>query len=99
MFSCRNKKNISTSLLKKITFSGALSALSHCFDHLFVFWQLEFNKAETCKEVCVKKYTFGDKDSIQKLTFLKKSLGLNYHQHWYVYSTWAKPCENMSLDI
>lgn len=62
-------------------------------------YKLEFLKTENCKQVCEKKYTAKDKDSTQKLTFLKKGLGLNYHQHWILDNmpvTWCYQVEGQT---
>lgn len=47
-------------------------------------YKLEFLRPVGCQQVCEKKYAPNDKDSTQKLTFLKKGIGLNYHQHWII---------------
>lgn len=47
-------------------------------------YKLKFKKDITCAKVCEKKYVPGDKDSTQKLNFMRKSIELNYNQHWIV---------------
>lgn len=62
-------------------------------------YKLEFGKPETCQEVCVKKYAPKDKDAGNKLTFLRKSIGLNYHQHWIMDNmpvTWCYQVEGQT---
>jgi len=47
-------------------------------------YKLSFLKNESCKKVCKKTYTFGDKDADAKLNLLKKGMLLNYQQNWII---------------
>uniref|UniRef100_A0A0B7BD17 Transmembrane 9 superfamily member n=1 Tax=Arion vulgaris TaxID=1028688 RepID=A0A0B7BD17_9EUPU len=47
-------------------------------------YELAFARNEACKTVCEKTYKTGDKSSLEKLTFLKRGVSLNYQHHWIV---------------
>ncbi|XP_017785554.1 PREDICTED: transmembrane 9 superfamily member 2 [Nicrophorus vespilloides] len=46
-------------------------------------YKIEFMKNETCKVLCKKSYTNKHEDN-QKLSILRKAIGLNYKHHWIV---------------
>ena len=41
-------------------------------------------KEETCKTACKKSYKGSDDKDVKKLRSIKKSILLNYQQHWIV---------------
>ncbi|XP_052784678.1 transmembrane 9 superfamily member 2-like [Mya arenaria] len=45
---------------------------------------LEFKKNVECASICIKTYKKDDKDSSKKLNFMRKSIELNYNQHWII---------------
>jgi len=50
-----------------------------------------------CKTVCEKKYGPGDKDGLERLTFLKRGISLNYQHHWILDNmpiTWCYKVES-----
>ncbi|XP_034184596.1 transmembrane 9 superfamily protein member 2 isoform X1 [Osmia lignaria lignaria] len=60
-------------------------------------YTLEFMKDLKCAVACQKKYMGGDKESEQKLEFLKKGMALNYQHHWIVDNmpvTWCYQLED-----
>nr|BAN20623.1 conserved hypothetical protein [Riptortus pedestris] len=61
-------------------------------------YKISFLKNETCKVVCSRNYTGGDAESMAKLDFLKKGMGLNYQHHWIVDNmpvTWCYLLDDM----
>jgi len=59
-------------------------------------YKIVFKQDEKCKELCDKKYTKSDKDSIKKLNFLRKGILQNYQHHWIIDNmpvTWCYPVE------
>ncbi|XP_017886178.1 transmembrane 9 superfamily member 2 isoform X2 [Ceratina calcarata] len=60
-------------------------------------YELSFMKDEKCKVACKKSYRQGDKESEEKLDFLKKGMALNYQHHWIVDNmpvTWCYQLED-----
>jgi transmembrane 9 superfamily protein 2/4 len=60
-------------------------------------YKFEFNKNETKKLACVKKYDTSKDDDKKKLDFLKRGLEQNYQHHWIVDNlpiTWCYQTEN-----
>lgn len=61
-------------------------------------YKISFLKNETCKHVCTKNYTGGNKESNEKLDLLKKGMSLNYQHHWIVDNmpvTWCYLLDDM----
>lgn len=61
--------------------------------------KLEFKESVTCKKLCVKEYDNSKQDDIKKLNFMRKSLELNYNQHWILDNmpvTWCYMVEDGS---
>ncbi|XP_064614807.1 LOW QUALITY PROTEIN: transmembrane 9 superfamily member 2-like [Liolophura sinensis] len=46
-------------------------------------YKFSFDKNVTCKSACTKSYK-DDKESIEKLNFLRKGIRLNYQHHWII---------------
>jgi len=60
-------------------------------------YNMSFNEPLICKTVCEKTYKNGDKDSQEKLTFLKRGISLNYQHHWILDNmpiTWCYKVES-----
>jgi len=60
-------------------------------------YNMSFNDPLICKTVCEKTYKNGDKDSQEKLTFLKRGISLNYQHHWILDNmpiTWCYKVES-----
>lgn len=60
-------------------------------------YTMNFKEKITCKSVCQKTYKKNDKDSMNKLAFLKKGISLNYNHQWIVDNmpiTWCYDVEN-----
>ena len=47
------------------------------------FVQFHFLNATPCVDICVKKYSGSDGNSLKRLAFLKKGISLDYQHHWY----------------
>jgi transmembrane 9 superfamily protein 2/4 len=45
-------------------------------------YTMVFNEKVTCKKVCEKTYKPDDKQQVEKLSFLKRGINLNYQHHW-----------------
>ncbi|GFN94405.1 transmembrane 9 superfamily member [Plakobranchus ocellatus] len=62
-------------------------------------YKLNFSEDAKCIKVCEKSYKVGDKDQIEKLSFLKRGISLNYQHHWIVDNmpiTWCYVVEGNS---
>lgn len=60
-------------------------------------YKLEFMRDVSCETVCEKTYYPGDKEHLQKLLFMEKSIELNYQQNWIIDNmpvTWCYQVED-----
>uniref|UniRef100_A0A4W3IGQ9 Transmembrane 9 superfamily member n=1 Tax=Callorhinchus milii TaxID=7868 RepID=A0A4W3IGQ9_CALMI len=60
-------------------------------------YKFAFNKHEACTAVCMKPYDPKDKSSVDKLSFIKKGILLNYQHHWIIDNmpvTWCYDVED-----
>ncbi|GCC38407.1 transmembrane 9 superfamily member 2-like [Chiloscyllium punctatum] len=60
-------------------------------------YKFTFNKPEACKPVCMKPYNPQDRQSADKLSFIKKGILLNYQHHWIIDNmpvTWCYDVED-----
>ncbi|XP_048400735.1 transmembrane 9 superfamily member 2-like isoform X2 [Stegostoma tigrinum] len=60
-------------------------------------YKFTFNEPEACKLVCMKSYNPKDKQSADKLSFIKKGILLNYQHHWIIDNmpvTWCYDVED-----
>ncbi|XP_060230658.1 transmembrane 9 superfamily member 2-like [Meriones unguiculatus] len=55
-------------------------------------YKFSFKKEETCRKVCAKFYAPRNKNSMNKLAFLKKGIKENYYHYWLVDNTLVVWC-------
>ncbi|CAL1530573.1 unnamed protein product [Lymnaea stagnalis] len=60
-------------------------------------YKMNFTENLSCQKVCEKKYESGDGKNMEKLTFLKRGISLNYQHHWILDNmpiTWCYKVES-----